>query len=133
MDKLRQVAGAAAPAAASLDDVLDGDFDPEEWDKKMAAAFDDSYYDVGAWGLSGASGCVRRTGCLLAQAICRSWPLTAAVLVHSSGGRSPNASSRPTDYPGERHMPRPPDAAAYRWYFPRLRRSWRACRRTSTC
>ncbi|KXZ47073.1 hypothetical protein GPECTOR_38g310 [Gonium pectorale] len=46
LDKLRQVAGAAAPASTSLDDVLEGDFDPEEWDKKMAAAFDDAYYDV---------------------------------------------------------------------------------------
>ncbi|GFR40096.1 hypothetical protein Agub_g644 [Astrephomene gubernaculifera] len=46
LDKLRNVAGAAAPTAASLDDVLEGDFDPEEWDKKMAAAFDDDYYDA---------------------------------------------------------------------------------------
>ncbi|KAG2501152.1 hypothetical protein HYH03_000967 [Edaphochlamys debaryana] len=46
LGKLRDVAGAAAPAAASLDDVLEGDFDPEEWDKKMAAAFNDDYYDA---------------------------------------------------------------------------------------
>eukprot|EP00198_Chlamydomonas_reinhardtii_P001016 XP_001690351.1 predicted protein [Chlamydomonas reinhardtii] len=45
LDKLRNVAGVAAPAATSLDDVLEGDFDPEEWDKKMAAAFNDDYYD----------------------------------------------------------------------------------------
>ncbi|GLC34476.1 hypothetical protein PLESTB_001257000 [Pleodorina starrii] len=44
LDKLRHVAGAAAPAATSLDDMLEGDFDPEEWDKKMAAAFNDDYY-----------------------------------------------------------------------------------------
>ncbi|PNW77549.1 hypothetical protein CHLRE_10g441450v5 [Chlamydomonas reinhardtii] len=46
LDKLRNVAGVAAPAATSLDDVLEGDFDPEEWDKKMAAAFNDDYYDA---------------------------------------------------------------------------------------
>ncbi|EFJ52328.1 hypothetical protein VOLCADRAFT_102989 [Volvox carteri f. nagariensis] len=46
LDKLRSVAGAAAPAAASLDSMLEGDFDPEEWDKNMAAAFDDDYYAV---------------------------------------------------------------------------------------
>ncbi|KAG2432858.1 hypothetical protein HXX76_008591 [Chlamydomonas incerta] len=46
LDKLRNVAGVAAPAAVSLDDVLEGDFDPEEWDKKMAAAFNDDYYDA---------------------------------------------------------------------------------------
>ncbi|GIL45728.1 hypothetical protein Vafri_2894 [Volvox africanus] len=46
LDKLRNVAGAAAPAPASLDDILEGDFDPEEWDKKMGAAFDDDYYAV---------------------------------------------------------------------------------------
>ncbi|GIL71939.1 hypothetical protein Vretimale_611 [Volvox reticuliferus] len=46
LDKLRNVAGAAAPAAASLDEILEGDFDPEEWDKKMGAAFDDDYYAV---------------------------------------------------------------------------------------
>ncbi|PNH07982.1 Protein KRI1 [Tetrabaena socialis] len=46
LGKLRNMAGAAAPQAASLDDVLEGDFDPEEWDKKMAAAFDSKYYEV---------------------------------------------------------------------------------------
>ncbi len=46
MDKLRQVAGAAAPTATSLDDMLEGDFDPDEWDKKMSAAFNDDYYGV---------------------------------------------------------------------------------------
>lgn len=53
LDKLRNVAGVAAPAATSLDDVLEGDFDPEEWDKKMAAAFNDDYYDVSGGGWAG--------------------------------------------------------------------------------
>jgi hypothetical protein len=31
-----------------LDELLEGDFDPDAYDKRMAAAFDDSYYEVGA-------------------------------------------------------------------------------------
>ena len=30
-----------------MDDLLEGDFDPEEWDKQMAEAFNDDYYEVG--------------------------------------------------------------------------------------
>ena len=30
-----------------LDELLEGDFDPDAYDKRMAAAFDDSYYEVG--------------------------------------------------------------------------------------
>lgn len=41
------MAGAAAPASTSLDDMLEGDFDPEKWDKKMSEAFNDGYYAVG--------------------------------------------------------------------------------------
>lgn len=29
-----------------LDELLEGDFDPEAYDKRMAAAFDDDYYQV---------------------------------------------------------------------------------------
>lgn len=29
-----------------LDELLEGDFDPEAYDKRMAAAFDDDYYEV---------------------------------------------------------------------------------------
>ena len=44
---VQRVSGAKAPLRVGLvDDMLDGDFDPEEWDKKMAAAFNDEYYQV---------------------------------------------------------------------------------------
>lgn len=39
------MAGAAAPEDA-LTNMLEGDFDPDQWDKQMAAAFDDKYYSV---------------------------------------------------------------------------------------
>lgn len=29
-----------------LDELLEGDFDPDAYDKRMAAAFDDEYYEV---------------------------------------------------------------------------------------
>ena len=29
-----------------MDSLLDEDFDPEAWDKQMAEAFDDDYYEV---------------------------------------------------------------------------------------
>ena len=35
-----------------MDDLLDGEFDPEEWDKQMAAAFNDDYYEVGWYAFS---------------------------------------------------------------------------------
>lgn len=38
------MAGKAAPTA--LDAMLDGDFDPEEWDHTMAEAFNEEYYQV---------------------------------------------------------------------------------------
>lgn len=31
-----------------LDELLEGDFDPDAYDKRMAAAFDDDYYEVRA-------------------------------------------------------------------------------------
>lgn len=40
------MAGSAAPDQALLDALVDGDWDPEEYDKKMAAAFGDDYYEV---------------------------------------------------------------------------------------
>jgi len=49
-------AGAKEDAAAALsksgglanllDELLEGDFDPDAYDKRMAAAFDDDYYEV---------------------------------------------------------------------------------------
>jgi hypothetical protein len=29
--------------------LLEGDFDPEEYDRCMAEAFDDDYYEVSGW------------------------------------------------------------------------------------
>jgi hypothetical protein len=38
--------GHPAGLANLLDELLEGDFDPEAYDKRMAAAFDDAYYEV---------------------------------------------------------------------------------------
>lgn len=43
-DKLRQIQEAAGEANVDID--LEADFDPDEWDKTMAKAFDDSYYSI---------------------------------------------------------------------------------------
>ncbi len=40
------MAGRAAPQQELLDRLVAGDFDPEEYDKQMAAAFGDDYYDA---------------------------------------------------------------------------------------
>ena len=40
------MAGRAAPAQSVLDALVSGDFDPEEYDRQMAAAFGDDYYNV---------------------------------------------------------------------------------------
>jgi hypothetical protein len=45
------------PSDKLLDKFLDGEFDPEEYDKQMAAMFDDEYYEVGGWCLGGG-GCL---------------------------------------------------------------------------
>lgn len=58
MSQIQQEAGiksADAAAASSgaggvnavFADLLEGEFDPEEYDRRMAAAFSDSYYQVG--------------------------------------------------------------------------------------
>mgnify|MGYP001024574357 CR=1 FL=1 len=41
------MAGRSAPNQELLDRLMAGDFDPEEYDKHMAAAFGDDYYEVG--------------------------------------------------------------------------------------
>lgn len=46
MQRLQAMAGAAGPDTAALDALLEGDFDPAEYDKRMEAAFGDNYYDV---------------------------------------------------------------------------------------
>jgi hypothetical protein len=38
-----------AKFAGLLDELLEGDFDPEEYDRRMAEAFDDEYYEVRGW------------------------------------------------------------------------------------
>ena len=48
---LQKVAGAASggglgASGRSMDELLEGDFDPDEWDKQMAEAFNDDYYEV---------------------------------------------------------------------------------------
>jgi protein KRI1 len=50
-DKLlavQQVAGVAAPDASLVDALLEGDFDPDEYDRRMAKAFGEEYYDEAA-------------------------------------------------------------------------------------
>jgi protein KRI1 len=42
-----QVAGGGMPPSQLLDKLLEGEFDPDEYDRQMAAMFDDSYYEVG--------------------------------------------------------------------------------------
>ena len=51
LSTLQRVAGAASgggtgPGKQAMDSLLDEDFDPEAWDKQMAEAFDDDYYEV---------------------------------------------------------------------------------------
>ncbi len=43
---MQQLAGKAAPGADVLNELLEGDFDPEEYDRRMAAAFGEDYYGV---------------------------------------------------------------------------------------
>ena len=44
LGEIRSVAGQAAPRQEVLDALAGGDFDPEEYDRQMAAAFGDDYY-----------------------------------------------------------------------------------------
>ena len=46
LQKIRDIAGASGQDDAALDALMRGDFDPEEYDKHMAAAFGDDYYQV---------------------------------------------------------------------------------------
>lgn len=43
-------AGGALPAEDLINDLMNGDFEIDEWDKKMLAAYGDDYYDVGYCG-----------------------------------------------------------------------------------
>jgi hypothetical protein len=60
-------AGAAAAGgglASLLDELLEGDFDPEAYDRRMAAAFGDEYYEVcvGGQGQGEAARQARQSG-----------------------------------------------------------------------
>ncbi len=44
LQEIQTVAGRAAPRPEVLDALVAGDFDPEEYDRQMAAAFGDDYY-----------------------------------------------------------------------------------------
>ncbi|PSC75398.1 KRI1-like protein [Micractinium conductrix] len=48
LHEIQSVAGKAAPRQELLDRLVTGDFDPEEYDRQMAAAFGSEYYDAGA-------------------------------------------------------------------------------------
>jgi hypothetical protein len=43
-DKIAKTCGHGAPSRKLLKQLMNNDFDPEEWDKHTIAAFDDSYY-----------------------------------------------------------------------------------------
>ena len=43
-ETLARVSGVAAPSRKALKQLMDGDFDPEQWDRHMQDTFDDEYY-----------------------------------------------------------------------------------------
>ncbi|CAD7699740.1 unnamed protein product [Ostreobium quekettii] len=49
--EVRKAAGSRAPTEELLQDLLEDDFDMDDWDKKMLSAFGDEYYQVTAHGL----------------------------------------------------------------------------------
>jgi hypothetical protein len=44
LTEIQSVAGQAGPGQEALDALVGGDFDPDEYDRQMAAAFGDDYY-----------------------------------------------------------------------------------------
>eukprot|EP00955_Chlamydomonas_euryale_P048351 353939-Chlamydomonas_euryale.AAC.22 len=50
------VPDAAMANAQTIDQLLEGDFDPDEWDKHMASAFDEDYYNAQVGWLGGGVG-----------------------------------------------------------------------------
>lgn len=46
LQRIRDIAGPSGQDDAALDALMQGDFDPEQYDKQMAAAFGDVYYGV---------------------------------------------------------------------------------------
>jgi len=46
LQRIRDIAGPSGQDDAALDALMQGDFDPDQYDKQMAAAFGDEYYGV---------------------------------------------------------------------------------------
>lgn len=46
MAQIQEVAGKSASAEKLMDELMTGDFDPEEYDRRMAEAFGSGFYDV---------------------------------------------------------------------------------------
>lgn len=46
LQRIKDIAGPSGQDDAALDALMQGDFDPEQYDKQMAAAFGDEYYGV---------------------------------------------------------------------------------------
>ena len=57
LHQLQGMAGTAAPDEEALNALIEGDFDPEEYDRRMAAAFGDDYYGVSCAVLLSACRC----------------------------------------------------------------------------
>ena len=63
LGEIQSVAGQAAPRQEVLDALVGGDFDPEEYDRQMAAAFGEDYYGaVSALGRAVVMLCCARMG-----------------------------------------------------------------------
>lgn len=46
LQRIKDIAGPSGQDDAALDALMKGDFDPDQYDKQMAAAFGDDYYEV---------------------------------------------------------------------------------------
>ena len=46
LQRIKDIAGPSGQDDAALDALMNGDFDPDEYDKQMAAAFGQDYYEV---------------------------------------------------------------------------------------
>lgn len=46
LQRIKEIAGPSGQDDAALDALMEGDFDPDQYDKQMAAAFGDDYYEV---------------------------------------------------------------------------------------
>ena len=46
LQRIKDIAGPSQQDDAALDALMTGDFDPDQYDKQMAAAFGDDYYGV---------------------------------------------------------------------------------------